>query len=49
MGKKLLDAEQTKVDIHFTAVGLFTLPTKKEMQTVMKEIRQSPQQFKLSA
>ena len=41
--------KKVKVDIYFTAVGLFTLPTEKEMQAAMEEIRQNPQQFKFSA
>ena len=50
--KNLLDAEQTKTvkgDIYFTAVGLFSIPTEKELQAAMEEIRQNPQQFKTSA
>lgn len=43
------EIEKVKVDIYFTAVGLFTLPTEKEMQAAMEDIRQNPQQFKLSA
>ena len=43
------ETKKVKVDIYFTAVGLFTLPTKKEMQAAMEEIRQNPQQFKSSA
>ena len=43
------EAKKVKVDIYFTAVGLFTLPTEKEMQAAMEEIRQNPQQFKFSA
>ena len=43
------ETKKVKVDIYFTAVGLFTLPTEKEMQAAMEEIRQNPQQFKLSA
>ena len=41
--------KKVKVDIYFTAVGLFSIPTEKEMQTAMEEIRQNPQQFKFSA
>ena len=43
------ETKKAKVDIYFTAVGLFTLPTKQEMQAAMEEIRQNPQQFRLSA
>ena len=42
-------AKKVKVDIYFTAVGLFTIPTEKEMQAAMEKIRQNPQQFKTSA
>lgn len=31
------------------AVGLFTPPTEQELQTAMEEIRQNPQQFRISA
>ena len=40
---------KVKVGIYFTAVGMFTLPTEMKIQTAKDEIRQSPQQFKLSA
>ena len=43
------ETKKVKGDIYFTAVGLFTLPTEKELQTAMEEIRQNPQQFKFSA
>ncbi len=43
------ETKKVKVGIYFTAVGLFSLPTEKEMQAAMEEIRQNPQQFKLSA
>ena len=43
------ETKKVKVDIYFTAVGLFTLPTEKEMQAALEEIRQNPQQFKISA
>ena len=42
-------ARKVKVGIYFTAVGMFTLPTEMKIQAVKDEIRQSPQQFKLSA
>ena len=42
-------AKKVKVDIYFTAVGLFSVPTEKEMLSAMEEIRQNPQQFKFSA
>ena len=42
-------AKKVKVDIYFTAVGLFSVPTEKEMLSAMEEIRQNPQQFKISA
>ena len=41
--------KKVKVDIYFTAVGLFSVPTEKEMLSAMEEIRQNPQQFKTSA
>ena len=40
---------EVKGDIYFTAVGLFSVPTGKEMLSAMGEIRQNPQQFKFSA
>ena len=43
------ETKSVKVDIYFTAVGLFSIPTEKEMQAAMEEIRQNPQQFKFSA
>ena len=43
------ETKKVKVDIYFTAVGLFSIPTEKEIQAAMEEIRQNPQQFKLSA
>ena len=43
------ETKKVKVDIYFSAVGLFTLPTEKELQAAMEEIRQNPQQFKFSA
>ena len=41
--------KKVKGNIYFTAVGLYTLPTGKEMLSAMEEIRQNPQQFKTSA
>lgn len=43
------ETKKVKVDIYFTAVGLFSIPTENEMQAAMEEIRQNPQQFKTSA
>ena len=43
------ESKKVKVDIYFTAVGLFSIPTEKEMQAAMEEIRQNPQQYKISA
>lgn len=43
------ETKKVKVDIYFTAVGQFTLPTGKEIQAAMEEIRQNPQQFEFSA
>ena len=40
------ETKKVKVDIYFTVVVLFTLPTEKELQAAMEEIRQNPQQFK---
>ena len=45
-GKK---TKKVKVDIYFTAVGLFTPPTEQELQMTMEEIRRNPQQFGISA
>lgn len=42
-------SRKVKVGIYFTAVGMFTLPTEMKIQAAKDEIRQSPQQFKLSA
>ena len=42
-------AKKVKVDIYFTAVGPFSVPTEKEMLSAMEDIRQNPQQFKTSA
>lgn len=36
------ETRKVKVDIYFTAAGLFTLPTEKEMQAAMEEIRHVP-------
>ena len=41
--------KKVKGGIYFTAVGLFSVPTEKEMQAAMEEIRQNPQQFRTSA
>ena len=43
------ETKKVKGDIYFTAVGLFSVPTEKEMLSAMEEIRQNPQQFKTSA
>ena len=43
------ETKKVKVDIYFTAVGLFSIPAENEMQAAMEEIRQNPQQFKTSA
>lgn len=43
------ETKKVKGDIYFTAVGLFSVPTGKEMLSAMGEIRQNPQQFKFSA
>lgn len=41
--------KKVKVDIYFTAVGLFSIPTEKELQAIMEEIRQNPKQLNVSA
>ena len=41
--------KKVKVDIYFTAVGLFTPPTEQALQMAMEEIRRNPQQFGISA
>ena len=41
--------KKVKVDIYFTAVGLFSIPTEKELQAMMEEIRQDFKQFNASA
>lgn len=41
--------KKVKVDIYFTAVGLFSIPTEKELQSMMEEIRQNPKQLNVSA
>lgn len=38
-----------KVDIYFTAVGMIDIPTEKEIQAMVEEIRQNPQDFKFVA
>lgn len=38
-----------KVDIHFTAVGMIDIPTEKEIQAMIEEIRNNPQDFKFVA
>lgn len=41
--------KKVKVDIYFTAVGLFTIPTETELRAAMEGIRQSPRKFTTSA
>ena len=36
-----------KVDIYFTAVGMITIPTEKEIHAMMEEIKKNPNAFKL--
>ena len=43
------ETKKVKVDIYFTAVGLFTIPTEMELRAAMDEIRQNPRQFMTSA
>lgn len=43
------ETKKVKVDIYFTAVGLFTIPTETELWAAMEEIRQNPRQFMTSA
>ena len=38
-----------KVDIYFTAAGMITLPTEKELEKLMDEIRQNPQLYRITA
>jgi hypothetical protein len=38
-----------KVDVYFTAAGMITLPTEKELEKLMDEIRQNPQQYRITA
>ena len=38
-----------KVDIYFTAVGMIDIPTEKEIQAMIEEIRNNPQDFKFVA
>lgn len=38
-----------KVDIYFTAVGMITLPTEKELEKMMDDIRKNPQQYRFTA
>ena len=40
---------RVKVDIYFTAIGLFTIPDEKELQKLMDDIRENPQKYRLSA
>lgn len=42
------ETKNVKVDIYFTAVGLFTIPTETELWAAMEEIRQNPRQFMIS-
>lgn len=38
-----------KVDIYFTAVGMIDIPTEKEIQVMVEEMRKNPQDFKFVA
>lgn len=38
-----------KVDIYFTAVGMIDIPTEKEIQAMIEEVRNNPQDFKFVA
>lgn len=38
-----------KVDIYFTAVGMFKVPTEDEIVAMMEEIRKSPQDYRFAA
>ena len=40
---------RVKVDIYFTAIGLFTIPDEKELEKLMDDIRENPQKYRLSA
>lgn len=43
------ETKKVKVDIYFTAVGLFTIPTETELRAAMEGIRQNPRQLMTSA
>ena len=38
-----------KVDIYFTAVGMFKIPTEDEIIIMMKEIRKNPHKYRFAA
>ena len=38
-----------KVDIYFTAVGMFKVPTEDEIVAMMEEIRKNPQDYRFAA
>ncbi len=38
-----------KVDIYFTAIGLFDIPVENELQKTMEEIKKNPLNFKFVA
>ena len=39
------ETKKVKVDIYFTAVGVFSIPTETELRAAMEGIRQSPRKF----
>lgn len=43
------ETKKVKVDIYFTAVGVFSIPTETELWAAMEEIRQNHRQFMTSA
>ena len=38
-----------KVDIYFTAVGMFKIPTEDEIIIMMEEIRKNPHEYRFAA
>ena len=40
---------RVKVDIYFTAIGMFSIPDEKEIQKLMEDIQTNPQKYGLSA
>lgn len=38
---------RVKVDVYFTAIGMFTIPATKEVESMMEEIKANPKQYKI--